>query len=431
MVFVPPSHTLEALYYQKSDTRLLVSNSLAFLVERLGARPELDGAVRARFASAVLGIEASDPLLFRTDQGEVRRLLHNNLSWTPDGAICEQRKPSLAAPRAYDAYRSILLDEMGAVFSNADDASRTRSYSPVSTCSSGYDSVACLVLARELGCKRALSLGTARGGADDSGVAVADALGTRLQVFERIAHSSEASSEFVGSGMGGEDAIFLAFEAELANSVLLTGFHGDKIWSKDATPNRVFARGDVSGSSLGEFRLRVGFVHLPIPFIAAESHPEIAEISNSPAMANWSIGGWYDRPIPRRLAEEAGVPRSAFGIEKKAVSDLLFLSSDLGDLRNETPSEAEVALPVRGRALLRVRERVFAARLAAARLLDRAQKIKGPLRPVVRAFRRAVAPDSRVFEHQQPLALLRFANALSLVRRRYSAAARGGSEDGD
>jgi hypothetical protein len=35
-------------------------------------------------------------------------------------------------------------------------------------------------------------------------------------------------------------------------------------------------------------------------------------------MRPWSIGGTYDRPIARRLGEEAGVPRDAFGQTKFA-----------------------------------------------------------------------------------------------------------------
>jgi hypothetical protein len=35
-------------------------------------------------------------------------------------------------------------------------------------------------------------------------------------------------------------------------------------------------------------------------------------------MRQWSIGGEYDRPIARRLAEEAGVPRHLFGQTKLA-----------------------------------------------------------------------------------------------------------------
>jgi len=36
-------------------------------------------------------------------------------------------------------------------------------------------------------------------------------------------------------------------------------------------------------------------------------------------MAPWRLGSDYDRPIPRRILEEAGIPRQLFGTRKKAV----------------------------------------------------------------------------------------------------------------
>lgn len=38
----------------------------------------------------------------------------------------------------------------------------------------------------------------------------------------------------------------------------------------------------------------------------------------SEGMLPWALGEKYDRPIPRRLLEEAVVPRKEFGIRKKA-----------------------------------------------------------------------------------------------------------------
>ncbi|MDE5832358.1 MAG: hypothetical protein K2H64_05150 [Desulfovibrio sp.] len=35
-------------------------------------------------------------------------------------------------------------------------------------------------------------------------------------------------------------------------------------------------------------------------------------------MLPWTLGNAYDRPVPRRLAEEAGVPRELFGMRKAA-----------------------------------------------------------------------------------------------------------------
>lgn len=45
----------------------------------------------------------------------------------------------------------------------------------------------------------------------------------------------------------------------------------------------------------------------------------IARISLSDEMSPWRLGTTYDRPIPRRIVEEAGVEREAFGQHKKAI----------------------------------------------------------------------------------------------------------------
>jgi hypothetical protein len=130
--------------------------------------------------------------------------------------------------------------------------------------------------------------------------------------------------------MGGEDVVMTAFEAALDGKVLFTGFHGDKVWHYGTGKvSKMIVRGDASGGSLAEFRLRVGFIHLPIPFIGCLQHPSINEITMSSEMKEWYLhrdtkaGQIYNRPIPRRLAEEAGVPRAWFGQQKRAVTQPL------------------------------------------------------------------------------------------------------------
>jgi len=78
------------------------------------------------------------------------------------------------------------------------------------------------------------------------------------------------------------------------------------------------------GSSLTEFRLRSGFIHFPVPTLGYIRHPSIYAISNSEPLRPWVLGTDYDRPIPRRLLEEAGVPRTAFGRTKKAITQPLW-----------------------------------------------------------------------------------------------------------
>jgi len=77
-------------------------------------------------------------------------------------------------------------------------------------------------------------------------------------------------------------------------------------------------RGDASGGGLCEFRLRTGHVSLVVPMIGALRHRDLFAITVSDDMAFWRVGGTYDRPIPRHIAEEAGVPRDLLGQEPLA-----------------------------------------------------------------------------------------------------------------
>jgi hypothetical protein len=131
----------------------------------------------------------------------------------------------------------------------------------------------------------------------------------------------DAEVEFFAAGPGGGgDYPFAGFEPELKHSVFLTGFHGDAIWDRQVEPSPQLVRKDDSGCGLAEFRLRVGFCHVPVAFIGATRAADIWRISNSAPLAAYSVGGSYDRPICRRLLEQAGVPRELFGMAKKAAA---------------------------------------------------------------------------------------------------------------
>ena len=102
--------------------------------------------------------------------------------------------------------------------------------------------------------------------------------------------------------------------------MLVTAFFGDGMWWMNRPRRPILWRSDQSGSSLGEWRLRVGFIHVPLPCLGAEHYPDTQRISRSPEMRPWVLGRRYDKPIPRRILEEAGVPRGTFGEVKRAAS---------------------------------------------------------------------------------------------------------------
>jgi hypothetical protein len=104
---------------------------------------------------------------------------------------------------------------------------------------------------------------------------------------------------------------------------------GDTLWSTGDTQSPALSEQYrfryPAGGSLQEFRLQTGFIHVPVPLLAFTRHADVRRISNSLEMRPWRVGGDYDRPIPRRLVEEAGVPRRSYAREKRAISQPFWL----------------------------------------------------------------------------------------------------------
>ena len=105
-----------------------------------------------------------------------------------------------------------------------------------------------------------------------------------------------------------------------APALLLTGTLGEmwytqSAWYDDhqAYLSDELRRIDIGGHGLTEVRLRAGYVQVAIPYIGARRREQLLAITESAAMDPWRLRTTYDRPLPRRLAEEAGVPREAFG----------------------------------------------------------------------------------------------------------------------
>jgi hypothetical protein len=390
-VFVPPSHTLDALYVWLRSGGYCVSNSLAFLCEH--ARIDLPYAgYGRRFASVVLGIARYRQEIHRNARGRLCRVVYNPFCIT-NGSVRPGRSAASPGFDDFRSYRSHLADVLRRASDNAACPDRKRTYAPLATCSTGYDSSACAVLARETGCRTAITFGTDRTGKADSGREVGARLG--LEVAELPGHAGNwapdglAEVEFCASGLGGDDVVFLQAAEALRGRMLVTGFHGDSVWGLDKQAGTTIERGDLSGGSLGELRLRLPFVHLPLPFVGAREWPEIRRIGRSEEMQSYRIGGKYDRPIPRRILEEAGVPRGLFGQEKKMVSSLLFI--DRTRLSSESRHDflEQEARVVGGRKLrYHLRRLAFHGRLTAGRLLPRLQRL--------------FLGDYRIFEHTHP-----------------------------
>jgi len=331
LTFVSSGATVDRLQVFHRDGAALVSNSLVCLLVAAGLSPDpcYSGYYRD-FRSIVGGLTRYKRTL-QTSGGSVELVYFDNLVW--DGhALARLSKPVDRWDfSSFGAYRTFLATSLAAVVNNAGAAARRHPYTPLGTLSSGYDSSAVAVVAREAGVREVLTFDRARGGLDDSGAATAAILGLTVATVGRDAWRRETLPEvpFLAANAYGEEVHWKGAEQLLHGRVLFTGFHGDKVWAKDTKDlGADIVRGDPTGLALTEYRLWAGFLHCPVPFWGVRQIREIHAISHAAEMEPWDVPGDYSRPICRRIVEEAGVPREAFGMRKRAASVVLWNPSE-------------------------------------------------------------------------------------------------------
>ena len=316
---VPPGHMLEGVYLCRRAHDLIASNSLVGLLA--AADLELDPVVwyPRLFNQSVDGV--MHPII-PTTTDPIAAHFHDNLRLDPRGLLTIVPKPREPVFASFADYRRRLSDALASAVGNAP------SFEPVVTVSSGYDGAAVAVLAAELDCRQAVTISEGKRAPrsrtlNDSGEDVGRLLGMDVGVYERLSYMRRddlPEAEFLASGVSGEEVVMTGMASDLAGKMLVSAFFGDGMWWMNRPPRPTLWRSDQSGSSLAEWRLRVGFVHVPLPCFGAEQSRVTQQISRSEEMRPWVTGRAYDKPIPRRILEEAGVPRGSFGEVKRAVS---------------------------------------------------------------------------------------------------------------
>ena len=323
LIAVPPAHPFEPLYLaNERDGTLVVSNSFVGLLQATGREldpvrlyPPLFGLINRGLSYAVIELPTlTDPVTVH---------YFENIRIALDGTTAIRPKPREKPFANFAEYRDRLRDRVRATFENAPG------HTPIVALSSGYDSTAVAAVAVHAGCRRAATFRTSwpwngYQGEEDSGESTARVLGMSIQVFDRLAYQqlpNAPEAEFLATGMTGEDVVHRSMETALPQSILLTGYWGGAAWR--GYPRSNLSRLDLSGASLGEFRLRADFIHLPMAAIGAINQPDLLRMRTSMEMRPYSVGGLYDEPVARRLAEEAGVPRGTFAVQKRAASQLI------------------------------------------------------------------------------------------------------------
>lgn len=323
VVFVSSGSTVDRLQFFRQGDTWLISNSLACLHATTKGWPSAEYPSFPEFFTSIIeGLNQYERIV---PEAGPTLVYFRNLAW--DGRALEVID-KLSPPRdlsCFHGYRGVLHQALCGLGDNMRHGRRRHKLDWLGTISSGYDSPTVAVLAQPAGLRRAISFVSAREGNDDNGQEIASRLGLEVIGLDRLAWREVPMTEvpFLAADAKGEDILFAGAREHLRNRVLLTGYHGDKVWEKTTsvlTPDIV--RGDQSGLSLTEYRLLVGMLHAPVPFIGVRSIREINAVSHREEMRSWDIGGDYNRPICRRILEEAGVPRHLFGQHKKAASNL-------------------------------------------------------------------------------------------------------------
>jgi hypothetical protein len=106
-------------------------------------------------------------------------------------------------------------------------------------------------------------------------------------------------------------------------TVCFSGYFGDGMWDTHPDPRALqgtLYRGAPSGYGLAEARQVTGVIDCSPPYIFGTSLANLHRVTMSAELAPWRLGNDYDRPIPRRVLEERGVTREAFGHGKKAIA---------------------------------------------------------------------------------------------------------------
>lgn len=327
VAFVSSASTVDRLHSHDGPDGSFVSNSLPCLLSALGARLV---PAYARYQRDILSIGRGIDHYRRfipTSAGRVRLTYFRDLVW--DGpALATRDKPQEELDlSSFQGYRDHLRETFEALAENMRDARRRHPLSMLGTLSSGYDAATVTALAAEAGCEEALCFAVTGTGEPDSGEPFAKALGVRPllipnEAWRAMGADSQGSPPEAPFFAGSPKRALIPYrgaEAHLAGRVLMTGFYGDSVWgleTEDVAPD--MRRLTPSGLTFTEYRLRAGFIHCAPAFWTGRRLADVVALSRSEEMRPWVIGKSYQRPIARRIVEEAGVPRGAFGIHKRA-----------------------------------------------------------------------------------------------------------------
>jgi len=338
VTFVSCTATTDFLYHSSDSGHFAISNSLPLLLAVLDDTLQPECEDYNRINRSILGGIRRYRAHIPTLKGHVSRVMHSNVQFGADG-ITLVEKPLPPHFQQFGEYRDFMRNRIGALFANARHPARQKPMQIFSTQSKGYDSTAVNALAAPYGIDkvftspqskehRSFYLGGKASLASDDGTPICKALGLACLPIDRLGFRENLVNEHLyWAGLDNNQDLNLHGIQSFISSptLLLTGNLGEIWYTSEAigkarlpTVNDELIRWDQAGHGLSEVGLAAGMVQVAVPFIGARNRRDILEITEGPSMDEFRLGGGYDRPIARRIAEEAGVPREIFGQTKLA-----------------------------------------------------------------------------------------------------------------
>lgn len=319
--FVSAGTAMDRLWHCTRTGRHFVSNSLPALlaVAQLCLRDDYPSYREDIETVEYSGIRSCVKAI-PTTTVDVNVLYFSDLVY--DGhELKEVDKPGISRTfRTFSDYFDFLTSTARQLSHNMRFGARANEVRPLVGISSGYDSCATAVVAKYAGCTEAVSIAnsTSLWRGCDSGEAIADLLGMSCRVYRhrRENYRLEESIWAAAGRAGGLN--FTLFDYPEPLCAFFCGSYGDTVW--DRTPHDLSEPAGNFDCLLGEFRVLQGIFNCVVPWWGVRQAQQIHAINSLEEMDPWTLHSDYDRPIARRIVEEAGVPRGTFATIKRNTS---------------------------------------------------------------------------------------------------------------
>ena len=342
LFFVASSSYLDRLIYCYDGQDVLVSNSLLLMLGKTGARLDTNHDYSNESEGVKGGVKNYNrnfQIVHPTIQN-FNQIYYENIIWS-SGKVRTTTRTVQRQISNYSDYINLLTNTLDRLRNNFEDGNRSSPMVGVSTISSGYDSAATSCLVKNIGVQTVYTSTKSNSAApaflandrsQDDGTPIAAKLGLQVKYLNFPQDVSEDELYFLTTVCPKKQGTLLCEialdklggDAELSDktTVVFFGNWGDTVWDTLPPPGTLtdqIVRQDNTGISLSEVRLKNGYICVSLPTMYGINIVDIFGITNSDEMAPWRLGNNYDRPIPRRILEDSGVARNAFGNRKKAM----------------------------------------------------------------------------------------------------------------